>query len=132
MRGGKKMCDIEKMNKIYKKWIESAKIQSDEGVLDLNPAIEEKLIDIANENDFEYLYKDDLLIIFKNKNNDLLFAWHNDHDRNYTEDETGFDDLNLYSIYNEGLLTNDGFRYVFNETNEYQNIYHKRIKKSAY
>jgi len=85
---------IEKMDEEYMLWLEIAKEQSKNGEIEITPAIEERLTEIAVEFGFEYLYKTSYALIFVNKT-DFLIAWHNDHDADWGIDETGFDALDL-------------------------------------
>jgi hypothetical protein len=151
--------NLNAMQNQYGNWLERAKELSEKGELEITEAIYEELDDIAAKNGFEEIIKDDLIIFYKDDQDKFIFAWHNDHNREFSIDETGFDsylDLNtLHDLFYQKLISKEAYRTVFREMieisaipeklkgatekylnnpekitkEEYQNIYHNLYRK---
>jgi hypothetical protein len=141
---------VKIIEKNYREWLESSLEQD----YDITGEVEEKLDYYARVYGFRRLIKGDLLIIYKNDDGELLIAWHNDHDRRWGINETGFSDIELNEAWESDLISEKVYKRVMldisnlsilpkklrsatksflegNEINkeEYQNIYHNLYKK---
>jgi hypothetical protein len=147
---------IMKMQKRYLGWLEDTVPNRTE--IDITQAMIDKMKQIAKMNGYIFIMKDDLVLIFKSPDNELLFAWHYDADVSYSHFETGFDPSpNLEDLYEQDLLSEDAYRKCILETidlsplpeklkmavkkylkspenidkKQYQNIYHNLYKKDT-
>jgi hypothetical protein len=147
---------IKKMRKQYVEWLEDA--WPNRSNINITQAMIDKLKAIATHNGYTFIMKDELVLIFKSPDNELLFAWHYDADVNYSHFETGFDPSpNLEDLYEQDLLSEKAYRKCVLETidlsplpeklrsavktylknpeaidkNQYQNIYHNLYQADA-
>ena len=128
---------------------------------DCNPhKVDNIFNEIAEKYGFNHIAKYTLISIFQNKYNEIIIAWHDDHDRGWSINEEGFDinsmDLTDY-YWRQDIISDDEFRDIFSQLNDfstipeklrnavidflehpelldaksYQNIYHNLFKKDA-
>ncbi len=76
------MKKLEEMQKEFKEWLRKAEKQKNKEEIELKKLTEKMLIEIANKNDYELidrnidLGKDNIFLIFQNKNNKkFISAW---------------------------------------------------------
>lgn len=81
---------LAEMQNRYEKWLKNGLVLGIDDLDGFNDAVENKLTEIANVFGYEYLTKTQLLLIFEN-NEGFLVGWHNDHNRSWGINETGFD-----------------------------------------
>ncbi len=91
------MKKLELMQKVFMEWLRKTENTINHNKIDFNSLIEKRLIDIANENGYEYVMKfedlgtNKILLIFRNKTNlKFISAFTN---------EKGFSDEELDHIY---------------------------------
>lgn len=101
---------IAEMQNQYDYWLKNGLALGINDLEGFNDAIENKLIEIANEFGYELITKTQLLLVFENES-DFLIGWHNDHDRSWGINETGFDFQTIDALIIEDLIS-------VNEANE--------------
>jgi hypothetical protein len=108
----KKMPLLKKINSEFEDWRETA--EKDE----VYDRFDEKLVEVAQNNDFEVALKTELLYIFKNAENEILIAWHNSHDAGWTVGDEGFDiESDLMYFYEQNILSIEDMINLFFELN---------------
>lgn len=114
---------LKKIESEFNQWKESTDLDT------MLKLFEDKQESIAEKYGFSKILKTSYLLIFENKDNQILIAWHDDHKAHWDYNDEGFDGNQMDLIdyyYKENIISKKEIIELFEELHDFSSITEKQ------